>query len=152
MNSMHTICNTRVRLAACTCPCPGVQRREASCPADRVYNPRAFHCGYTTIRKHCVCWVCARGRAAPSRNTQTCTMHTCALARNACSILATVAAMYTHVWIFIFPYFITGIRTSVFITDFRMKYGKSVLLGSSAKPLISLNSENKSTLELPEEV
>ena len=53
------------------------------------------------------------------------------LARNACSILATVAAMYTHVWIFIFPYFITGIRTSVFITDFRMKYGKSVLLGSS---------------------
>ena len=41
--------------------------------------------------------------------------------------------MYTHVWIFIFPYFITGIRTSVFITDFRMKYGKSVLLGSSVR-------------------
>ena len=88
MNSMHTICNTRVRLAACTCPCPGVQRREASCPADRVYNPRAFHCGYTTIRKHwaCwVCWVCARGRAAPTlrrnthntRNTQTCTIRKC---------------------------------------------------------------------------
>ena len=130
-----------------------------------------------------MCWVCARGRAAPTlrrnthntRNTQTCTIrkhwvcwiecvHAVAphrlsdaihtihaihkhvqcihvrsrasykelkLARNACSILATVAAMYTHVWIFIFPYFITGIRTSVFITDFRMKYGKSVLLGSS---------------------
>ena len=51
-------------------------------------------------------------------------------------ILATVAAMYTHVWIFIFPYFITGIRTSVFITDFRMKYGKSVLLGSSVAPSV----------------